>query len=97
MPQVVVLKDVSFGEALSYSKTIVSGRWRKVFFYSMVFIPIVVLEIVLGLLHFFTSHQFVAVIYDVSLFPIKAYGTILLTLLFVNMQATPAVEVRSKT
>ena len=33
VPQVVVLKDVSFGEALSYSKTIVSGRWRKVFFY----------------------------------------------------------------
>lgn len=82
--QVVVLEDLKFSAALADSKAIVSGRWNKVFLYTVPFFLPTVLGIVLGRLHFFSSHENLAIIYDVVLFPVFIFQTILFTVLYAN-------------
>jgi hypothetical protein len=58
----------------------------------LLFVPLALPGIILNWLQFFTSHPFIAIIYEVAIFPIPAFYTILFTLLFLNMEATPLME-----
>ncbi len=90
--QMVVLEDLRFGAALYNSKEIVNGRWRKVFVYSLPFILLIALGIILTRFQFFSSHQNLTLAYDFLVFPFFIFQTVLFTVLFANLAAVPLEE-----
>lgn len=90
--QIVVLEDLKFGAALADSKAIIRGHWNKVFLYTVPFFLPTILGLVLGQLNFFSSHEYLAVIYDVALFPVFIFETILFTVLYANLSAMPVED-----